>query len=107
MKGQTSLFDNSTRSFHNTTDLKEKELINANKRANLQEQKILKFFEASQYNSYTPSEVWLAFGQQWPLTSVRRSITNLTNEGYLIKLKEQRVGFYGEKNYCWKLNLEQ
>ena len=37
------------------------------------------------------------------ITSVRRSITDLTKEGYLEKTSEQRKGLYGKKEYIWRI----
>ena len=39
-----------------------------------------------------------------PITSVRRSITNLTNEGKLVKTGIRTKGIYGRMEYCWRLS---
>jgi len=38
-----------------------------------------------------------------PITSIRRSITNLTKQGKLVKTDEKRVGPHGRKEYVWRL----
>ena len=38
-----------------------------------------------------------------PITSVRRSINTLTNQGKLIKTTVKVRGPYGRPCYCWKL----
>lgn len=101
---QTSL------SFHNTLGLSGGELNTAEKKAHNQESLILDFFKRrAQYNSYTPAEIWQVFngqGYNWPLTSVRRSISNLTDKKkVLIKLNEKRRGIFGLTNHTWKLKL--
>jgi len=40
------------------------------------------------------------------LTSVRRSITNLTKSGRLTKTKEKKTSIYGRPEYVWEFNLE-
>tara|TARA_R100000501_G_C2508760_1_gene41328 strand:- start:70 stop:393 length:324 start_codon:yes stop_codon:yes gene_type:complete len=51
----------------------------------------------------TPAEVW----DRWykhknvPITSIRRAITNLENEGLLEKTNLKKPGVYGKQNYCW------
>ena len=41
-------------------------------------------------------------GEQIPITSVRRAITNLTNSRFLIKTTKSRKGALGKKEYIWK-----
>ena len=38
-----------------------------------------------------------------PITSIRRAITNLTNDEKLVKTDNQKTGPYGKPSYCWKL----
>jgi hypothetical protein len=38
-----------------------------------------------------------------PITSIRRSITNLTESGFLIKTDLKTIGLYGREEYIWKL----
>jgi hypothetical protein len=41
---------------------------------------------------------------QWPITSVRRALTNLTNRGLLIHHKaDRRPGPFGAKESTWSL----
>ncbi len=40
-----------------------------------------------------------------PITSTRRAITNLTNEGKLIKTDKKAIGLYGRPEYYWKLAI--
>jgi hypothetical protein len=43
------------------------------------------------------------YDENYPLTSVRRAITDLTNEGKLIKTKYRVMGNYGKKVYTWRV----
>ena len=52
----------------------------------------------------TPAEIWDGDGfkgNNVPLTSIRRAITNLESEGLLKKTDIQKPGVYGKMNYCW------
>lgn len=100
---QAHLFDAEPRSFHNTIHLPGEELRIADKACRHQEEVVIKCFKQSIHALLTPPEVHLMAGQQWPLTSIRRAITNLTKAGKLEKTAVQRKGIYGTLNNCWKL----
>ncbi len=100
---QIGLFDKPVPSFHNTIDLKGKELIKADNKAKTQEEIILKLFKDNPHADFTASDVWLKLGQCWPITSVRRAITNLKE---LEKTDKQRLGLYGTMNYIYKLKTK-
>lgn len=54
----------------------------------------------------TAYEAWKIFqshGFDCPLTSIRRSITDLTTEGYLIMTADKRTGGYGAMNFIYKV----
>jgi len=56
--------------------------------------------------SSTPAEIHSAYVKVFgdcPLTSIRRSITNLTERGVLEKTEIMRQGSYGKLNYVWKI----
>lgn len=93
--------------FHNTIGLLPSEHREKDKKAINQSEKILALFKESPHCDFTPSEVYLKFGQQYPLTSIRRAITNLTDAGDLIRTDKKRKGLYNEDNYTWKLNLNR
>lgn len=92
-------------SFFNTIDLHGPELATAQKVASTQEDKVLKVFQEAKYKTFTPAEVHIALGQQFLLTSVRRSISNLTKKGFLEQTEEMRPGNWNLPNRCWKLKL--
>ena len=103
---QTGLFDY-YKSYHNTTNLKDKELREAEEKAETQEQIILAFFIRRAPSCYMPCEVHrtinIGLEHPWPLTSVRRAITNLTKRGTLQKTDVKKIGLYGKLTYCWRL----
>ena len=91
-------------SFYNTINEKQPELALAWKRTEAQKEAVKKIF-----NSYplglTAFETWRIYeshGFTCPLTSIRRSVTDLTTEGYLIMTPDKRTGGYGAKNYIYK-----
>lgn len=86
-------------SFHNTIRLTGEALTTAERKAENQEDEILIFFQ-SHTGMYTPAEVAEHF-PMWPITSVRRSITNLTTRGELVKTHVKRKGAYGMETHCW------
>lgn len=87
------------KSFHNTVELEGEDLTAANSRASDQEASIFAYFVGNG-GLHTPCEVAAAF-PQWPITSVRRAITNMTKCGNLRKTSVRRQGVYGVANFCW------
>ncbi len=104
MNNQPGLFDKPQPSFHNTLELKGKELLRAESKAKTQEEIILKLFTDNPHADFTASDLWLKLGQQWPITSVRRALTNLTAE-HLRKTETKRIGLYGMMNCVYKLRV--
>jgi hypothetical protein len=93
--------------FHNTIGLLPSEKIGRESNALTQTEKILRFFEAHPNEEFTPCEVWQAVGYgTLLLTSVRRSISNATKAGDLVKTDNRRKGIYGEWNYTWRLKTK-
>ncbi len=97
--------------FHNTTSLDGGDLSDHRFRAGRQNKRVLDFFKSHSYENYIPFEVWKCLGvNNAPITSIRRSISDLTDLEYLIKLDGkdgrplvQRKGEYNEKCYCWQI----
>ena len=49
----------------------------------------------------SPSRVAELVDRTWPLTSIRRAMTNLTKRGLIVKLPETVIGVYGHPEHCW------
>lgn len=93
--------------YYNTTLLMGEDLLKEIANAKGQNEKILLFFKNHPINYYTPAQICeKVFSNSIPVTSVRRAITNLTDEGILIKTDKQKPGNYGKLNYCWKYNIQ-
>ena len=93
--------------FHNTIGLVPSEHREKEKKAINQNDKILGLFKDHKYCDFTPAEVYLKFGQQIPLTSIRRCMSDLTKAGDLVKTDNKRKGLFNEINYTWTLNLSK
>ena len=93
--------------FYNTIFLNGKELKTAHKKTKGQEKLVLNFFRKNYKKMFTPCEVWKYAEKKTkkniPLTSIRRTITDLTTRGLLTKTCFQKIGIYGSKNHCWTL----
>ena len=89
--------------FYNTIHVPKDLLIKALKKVKKQELKVLAVFKVTLMNELTPSEVYKALQEVYPITSIRRAITDLTGKGLLKKTYVQRPGLYGTLNYTWTL----
>ena len=89
-----------------TTPLTREQLAGAIKIAEQQDEAVLAIFRGHHGQSLAPSQVWqigLNGGRYWLLTSVRRSITNLTNAGVLQRVPGTHAGPYGRPEHVWQL----
>ncbi len=98
--------------YYNTNKLNGKALTDAYGKARGQEEIILEFFQNNPYKECTPEEVWRLTGldqNNVPLTSIRRAMSNLTNDekNDLIKTDKLVDGRYGSPIHKWKLNISK
>jgi hypothetical protein len=92
--------------YFNSTHQVGQMLIEFNARAKAQDRAILDVF--ADLGALTPSQAWHAVSRyNWPLTSVRRSITTLTASGRLRKLEHKVTGYYGRPEHVWIINTPQ
>ena len=92
-------------SYYNTNKLKGFDQKEANRKASTQEDRILHFFERNKGNRYSPEEIQTYCQMATrPLTSVRRAITNLTNDGYLRKTNDMKLGIYKKPVHTWEFS---
>ena len=92
-------------SYYNTTNLSGKDLSRSIEQANKQEEIVMAIFR-SKNKPLSPVDVHKVYCThlpQVPITSIRRAITNLTDQGKLIKTDLTGMGEYGKINYKWKL----
>src|SRR5688572_15180494 len=90
--------------FYDTISLSEEEFIKEEVNAINQEDRIYKIFRV--YKKGTPSEILKRYEERWPaipITSVRRSLSNLTKEGKLIMTDQMFTGLYGKPEHLWRV----
>lgn len=91
--------------YYNTTQEEGQQLIQFEENAEVQEKLVLEFFKKHPAYAFTPYECmdFLRLPDV-PITSIRRSITDLTGKDLLIKTGKKKIGKYGRPNFTWKLN---
>lgn len=96
--------------YYNTTNQTGKTLTSNWDNSKTQEELIMDFFGRLKeryrgaFTYATPDQVCEAFDNRFPITSIRRAMSDLTMAGKLQKTTIQRKGRYGKMNYCWKLS---
>ena len=90
---------------HNTTHEIGQTLLLFEQKAMTQEQVILNVFKRQHLHMASPSIIWKLTGQKWPITSVRRAITNLskTDPPRLKQTRNKHLGLFGRAEHVWKL----
>ena len=93
--------------YYNTNDETGETLHSSRDTATKQEDLILAIFETYPNEGLTPFDIEdFAHDQEvsWPITSIRRAITDLTNAGKLTKTNTKKLGKYGKFVHTWKLS---
>lgn len=88
-------------SYYNTTKQTGENLQEYKAKSKTQDELIMDAF--MEHKSLSPSMVLEVTKMNCPITSIRRSITNLTNEGKLTKTFITRKGVYGRPEYYWRI----
>jgi hypothetical protein len=92
--------------YYDSTHLPPTDLASAHRAAKGQEAAVLAVFYAHG-GLLSPSRVLALSGLSAPLTSIRRAMTNLTEDGQLVKTDLQRTGPYGKPEHLWRLPAGQ
>jgi len=92
-----------TDTFYNTISASKPDLEFYRRQVERQEDTVVAFFQAHPGRFYTPFEIQQAVLPQAPITSVRRALTNLTNDGWLEKVDQMVRERFGKPNHCWTL----
>lgn len=88
--------------FYNTNKESAEESLDSSQKAKRQEIVIYDLFLL--FNEpLSPSMVYKALDEKWPITSIRRAMTNLTNDGAIVKTQETVKGVYGKNEHLWSL----
>lgn len=93
-------------SYHQTNSLTLSQVQTFSAIAGSQDEAVLKFFQANP-GEWSPETIQERVLPNAPLTSARRSITNLTEAGQLIKLDKQVTGKFGRPVHLWTLAKKQ
>lgn len=91
--------------FYNTTNETGTALKACRRAVNKQEKEVLaifKVYDAPWENGMAPSEIHKAL-PQYPITSIRRAITNLTDAGYLRKTHVKIMSPWKRQEHCWEI----
>jgi hypothetical protein len=90
------------RSYYNTNNLSYLDFLQAIEKAKSQQEKILIYFKSLPGRGLAPHQVKAAlFSEKTPITSVRRAITNLEQDGLLIKTDRMIEGDFGAPVHTW------
>lgn len=89
--------------YYNTTNLTGKALESAKRDARTQQDRIRLLFD-TMGDTWTasPSKVHSLVGGKAPLTSIRRAMTVLTDEGYLTRTETKMTGPFGKAEHVWR-----
>jgi hypothetical protein len=100
-------------SYYNTNEEKGTTLKESRKKAKTQDQTVLEFFKNHDQLGVTPERCLRHFKimeklseSKWhntPITSVRRSFSNLKNKGLIKKTETLIEGDFGKSIHVWKL----
>jgi hypothetical protein len=91
--------------YYNTLNTGGQNLLNAIENAKKQEDRIMVIMQAKR-RKMTPSEVhgvYIAWFSNTPIWSLRRAMTNLSNDGRLEKTDERVPSPYNSKEHKWQL----
>ncbi len=92
--------------YYNTTNETGSKLNTAWIETAKQDEIIFEVFNKHQETFYTPFNIQDILSDNYiidyPITSIRRALNTLTNDGKIIKTPIKRKGLYGKSNYTWR-----
>lgn len=88
--------------YYNTTHETGNDLKEFISKASTQDQRVLDIFKRHK-EEYSASQLWHMLTRDCPLTSIRRSLSNLKNKGAIVKTNNKIIGIYGRNEYKYKL----
>ena len=89
--------------YYNTNNETGPTLKSSRLKAETQKDKVLKFFELNM-KCMSADQVWgFLFDKSVPVTSIRRAVTDLSTDGYLVKTEHMVDGMYGKKVHLYRL----
>lgn len=91
--------------YYNTNSLSGDPLKVAGKKTLRQEDLVKEIFIKFR-RKFTASDIAKRFPKNVPITSVRRAMTNLKNEGFLERLDKVKEGVYGSPEHYYEIDPE-
>ena len=97
--------------FYNTIGATGTDLKKFNRQTETQEEKILALFEKNPNEEFTKHEVKTRLvnmgkiHERTPESSISRALTDLMNDGKVLKLDKMRMGEFDKPNHLWKLKI--
>ena len=97
--------------FYNTIGATGANLKKFQRQTETQEEKILALFEKNPNEEFTKHEVkthLVRLGkihERTPESSISRALTDLMNDGKVLKLDKMRMGEFDKPNHLWKLKI--
>ena len=88
--------------YYNTNNEEGANLLRSRMNTQKQEDVIYLLFNGNDVH-LSPDMIKTLLVQDYPITSIRRALTNLTDKGLLKKTNEMVMGKYGKKTHTWKL----
>jgi Fe2+ or Zn2+ uptake regulation protein len=87
--------------YYNTTNNPGKELKENQVKAQTQTEIVMDYFDRHT-EGLSPTDVLTITNNKWPITSIRRAISDLTSDGRLKKTDRKKYGNYGRMEYVWE-----
>jgi hypothetical protein len=104
---------NKSNRFYNTIGATGTELKKFQRQTETQEVKILGLFSENPQAEFTKHEIKTRLvlagkiHEKTPESSISRALTDLMNDGKLIKMDKMRMGEFDKPNHLWKLKTAQ
>lgn len=87
---------------YRTAHYTEEQVRRLKESASKQERDIARWFWNNPDQNIGPGRLHKKLGFDWPITSTRRAISNLTDAGILEKTSQQSTGIFGKPEYHWQ-----
>ena len=101
---QPSHIESHKATVHRVSHYTDEQIRHLKESATKQERIIARWFWANPDAHIGPGALHDDQGYKWPITSTRRAITNLTEDGILVKTSFQSMGQYGRPEHHWMWN---
>jgi hypothetical protein len=117
MQGHTELANGSggnngkSNRFYNTIGATGVELKEFQRQTETQETKIMEFLEKYPQEEFTKHEIKMhlvnmgKIHERTPESSISRALTDLMNDGKVLKLDKMKMGEFDKPNHLWKIKI--